>query len=226
MFSSLASRYDLINGFLSFGLDRLWRRTTARELPLPPACRILDICTGTAAMALAFARRQPKALITAVDLSPEMLAIAARKIAAKHLEKNILLAEGDALNLPFADNSFDISVMGFGLRNLADARQSILEMKRVTKTSGHILVLEFSPVPGAMGPLRFYLRKILPAAGALLSGQKGPYEYLASSIENFLTPEEMRGLLKESGFENVVTKPLTGRVACLSCGRKTSHASC
>lgn len=218
MFSAIACRYDLANRVLSLWQDIRWRRLAAISAPLKPGARVLDICTGTADTALAFALREPAASITAVDLSKDMLAVAAKKIRARGFEKNIHLQQADALRLPFSDNSFDICVTSFGLRNLKNAGAGLREMKRVTKKNGHILILEFFP---ATKPLvRFYLRRIVPWLGAALTGRRNPYLYLVSSIQRFLTPEKCRDLIQECGFENIILKPLSSHIAWIFCAKK------
>lgn len=193
-------------------MDPVWRHKTASELPLRPGDKILDICTGTADLALAFANEQPRCSVTAIDISKEMLELADLKIRSKNADNRIELLQADALDLPFPESSFDVCGIAFGLRNLGDLKKGLAEMRRVTKNKGHILILEFSPVPKdlANAPVRFYLKRLVPAIGKLVSKNKKAYKYLSASIQSFLSPKKMKILIEECGFCHVTAKPLMG----------------
>ncbi|UBV42363.1 bifunctional demethylmenaquinone methyltransferase/2-methoxy-6-polyprenyl-1,4-benzoquinol methylase UbiE [Deinococcus taeanensis] len=200
MFASIAPRYDLLNRVLSLGVDRGWRRAAAQEaLALHPA-RVLDVATGTADFALELKRRAPQAEVTGSDFVPEMLAIGREKARARHL--HIALEEGDALNLPYPDGSFDTVTCAFGFRNFADYARGLAEFHRVLAPGGRAVILEFPPpAPGVFGQVfRFYFQHVLPRVGGLISGNAGAYSYLPESVLAFPNPERLAQLMRASGF--------------------------
>jgi demethylmenaquinone methyltransferase / 2-methoxy-6-polyprenyl-1,4-benzoquinol methylase len=175
---------------------------------------VLDLATGSGDLALAIQRRLPEATIIAADFSPEMLSVAQRK----GVRKPVL---ADALRLPFPDESFDCVTVAFGLRNMADWSLALREMSRVLRSSGHLLVLDFSlPV----GPLRlvyrFYLHRCLPVLASLVTGQKAAYDYLGGSIEKFPSGDEMVRLIEQNGFALASAHPLTGGIATIYTAQK------
>ncbi len=222
MFSAIARRYDMLNKILSGGLDKTWRLKTARAADPSPGCRVLDICTGTADLALSFSEIQPHSRITGIDLSPEMLEIGMAKINAKRCRPQIFLGRGNAMDLPFEDSSFDITATAFGLRNIPDCRKGLQEMKRVTKTGGRILILEFAPP--RQGPwaamLGGYLRHVVPKIGSWLGHSFQAYAYLSSSILSFFAPAKLCQIIKETDLNEISSQPLTGGIAYLYQARK------
>ena len=219
MFASIAPRYDLLNRVLSLGVDRAWRREAAREaLALNPQ-RILDVATGTGDFALELKARAPHAEVVGSDFVPEMLDIAREKARGRHLE--LRLEEGDALNLPYPDGSFDAVTCAFGFRNFADYARGLSEMWRVLAPGGRLVILEFPPPrPGLFGALfRFYFRQILPRVGALVSGNAGAYTYLPESVLAFPGPERLAGLMHATGFRTRF-RLLTFGIAAIHVGDK------
>ena len=225
MFGAIASRYDFLNHFLSANVDRRWRQNCVREiekrvsLPLP---KILDIGCGTADLSLAFSRLGP---VFGCDFCHPMLQIGAAKIAAnkpveEDASKQVSLLEADALVLPFSDNSFDIAVSAFVLRNLVDIDQGFREMRRVLKPGGVMGVLEFGmPSASCLAPLyRWYFLRILPKLGRVISGVDGPYGYLPTSVQGFLPVEDLKSKAEQAGFVNVEYKRLTAGIAILLIG--------
>jgi demethylmenaquinone methyltransferase / 2-methoxy-6-polyprenyl-1,4-benzoquinol methylase len=202
MFDGIARRYDLLNRVMSLGLDRGWRRRTARALALAPGDRVLDLATGTADLAIAVARRWPQTAVVGVDPSAAMLARGAAKVARAGLADRVQLERGDALALSFADRSFAAVTIAFGLRNLPDRRRALAEMARVTRPGGRVAVLELSePRRGLLAaPARLYIHRIVPLLGALLSGAAA-YRYLQESIAAFPPPEEVVDMLRAAGLE-------------------------
>lgn len=200
MFAAIAPRYDLLNRVLSLGVDRAWRREAAREaLALTPA-RILDVATGTGDFALELKARAPGAEVVGSDFVPGMLTLAREKARARHLE--VRLEEGDALNLPYPDGSFDAVTCAFGFRNFADYARGLAEMWRVLTPTGRLVILEFPPPrPGPFGRLfRLYFQHVLPRIGALVSGNAGAYTYLPESVLAFPDPERLSQLMRATGF--------------------------
>lgn len=222
MFSSIAPRYDLLNHLLSFSVDRLWWRRTAREFAPILArtdARVLDLCCGTGDMAFALRRQADKAkpLLLGVDFSHPMLQRAARKSAGTALR----WAEADALHLPLPDASFDLVTAAFGFRNLADYDAGLREIARVLRPGGETGILDFGEPRGFVGiGYRFYFRRILPKIGTVISGVKGPYQYLPASVERFPAPEEMLQRMRAAGFREATWRPYTFGIAGLYRGRK------
>ena len=206
-FSRIADRYVLTNHVLSLGTDILWRKKVGRIVAAWKPERILDVATGTGDLALEMQRRCPTAQVTGSDFCPEMLAY-----AAEDGVKETVVA--DALNMPFADDTYDVLTVAFGLRNMASWPDALKEMHRVIKPGGHLLVLDFSLPTGVFRkPYRFYLNKVLPKIAGLLTGEGDAYEYLAGTIEEFPSGPEMIELIEENGFRNGEAKLLSFGVA-------------
>lgn len=209
MFDRIASRYDLANHLLSGGVDFVWRWRAAELVRQWQPRRVLDLATGSGDLALAIARRLPNAEITGADFSEEMLAVARSKGLARTVA-------ADAMQLPFADQSFDCVTVAFGLRNMADWGAALREMSRVLTVGGHVLVLDFSIPPGALRPFyRLYLHGCLPLLAGIVTGQKNAYEYLGASIEKFPSGESMLRLIESNGFRDARAIPLTGGIATI-----------
>jgi demethylmenaquinone methyltransferase/2-methoxy-6-polyprenyl-1,4-benzoquinol methylase len=230
MFTSIAPRYDLLNHVLSFNIDRLWWRRTARifaPILAQPGARILDCCCGTGDMAFALGKQagNGRPQLLGADFSHAML----RRAQSKSLENasqngNTAIPcwiEADALCLPFPDQHFNLLTSAFGFRNLADYDAGLREIVRVLKTGGECGILDFSEPKGLIGHLyRIYFRHILPRVGTMLSGVRGPYAYLPSSVERFPQPQEMLDRMQRAGFREVSWTPYTFGIAGLYRGRK------
>jgi len=228
MFTRIAPRYDFLNHLLSFSLDHLWRRRTARrfaEILRRPEARVLDVCCGTGDLALALDRLRPRAVpgaaipraIVGSDFVEPMLTRAREKAgeAARPLE----FAAADALRLPFAGASFDLLTTAFGFRNLANYEDGLREFARVLKPGGEVGILEFTEPSGAMGGLfRFYFRRILPRIGGAISGNSEAYRYLPGSVAKFPSPPELSALMVRTGFTNV-------RIASWNFGSVVLHSA-
>jgi len=217
MFTSIASRYDLLNHVLSANVDRLWRRALVHFANVASGEAILDVATGTADVAIAFARQSVAGPICGIDLSTGMLKIGREKVDRADLDGRIELIEGDALDLPYEDGTFDVVTVAFGLRNLPDYAAGVAEMTRVLKPGGRLLVLEFFPPRGGLflRAYKLYLGSVVPIAGRVISGSKEAYRYLASSIEHFITHDEMRSMMQAQGLDPVETRRLTGGIATI-----------
>ncbi|HLZ49777.1 MAG TPA: bifunctional demethylmenaquinone methyltransferase/2-methoxy-6-polyprenyl-1,4-benzoquinol methylase UbiE [Candidatus Acidoferrum sp.] len=209
MFSQIAPRYDLLNHLLSFQLDRIWRKRTAKLLrPVLEQgdARVLDLCCGTGDLAITIARRYKVDLIGA-DFARTMLTRAREKSVSLHSPtpaplRPIQLVEADALRLPFADNSFNLVTSAFGFRNLANYEAGLCEIHRVLKPGGTIAILEFTEPPDTfLGNIyRWYFRRVLPRIGAILSGDSAAYTYLPNSVSRFFRPAELSSLMSAAGF--------------------------
>ncbi|MGB0679884.1 MAG: bifunctional demethylmenaquinone methyltransferase/2-methoxy-6-polyprenyl-1,4-benzoquinol methylase UbiE [Polyangiales bacterium] len=201
MFDAIARRYDLLNRLLSFGLDRGWRRATARALGLTAGARVLDLATGTADLAITVAERYPDAAVLGSDPSAQMLAQAANKVQLKGLHHRVTLQQGEAEALPFADHSFDAVTIAFGIRNVPNRLQALSQMRRVTRPGGRVAVLELSePERGLLARLaRWHLRVLVPRLGAWLSGAR-EYRYLERSVAAFPAPAGFEALMRQAGL--------------------------
>jgi demethylmenaquinone methyltransferase / 2-methoxy-6-polyprenyl-1,4-benzoquinol methylase len=200
MFASIAHRYDLLNRVLSLGVDKGWRRAAAQEALLLHPHDLLDVATGTADFALELKRRSPDTSVIGSDFVPQMLDIGRVKATAQHLD--IRLEEGDALNLPYPDASFDTVTCAFGFRNFSDYARGLAEFWRVLRPGGRCVILEFPPpAPGLFGSVfRFYFQHVLPRIGGLISGNAGAYTYLPESVLAFPAPGKLANLMIATGF--------------------------
>lgn len=209
MFGRIAPRYDLLNRLLSLRLDVLWRRRVARRFRAVltrPNANVLDLCCGTGDLGLTFAREAGDAgsKIIGADFVHEMLTRAHEKGKASG-DARPRFIEADALNLPFADSSFNLVAAAFGFRNLANYSAGFQEIKRILRPGGNAAILEFAEPKGAMlsGLFQFYFHRILPALGGIISGNRKAYGYLPTSVSGYPAPEEVAGLMKSSGFSDV-----------------------
>jgi demethylmenaquinone methyltransferase/2-methoxy-6-polyprenyl-1,4-benzoquinol methylase len=222
MFDKIAFRYDLLNHFLSFGIDRSWRRKAIRIIAKTHKNpKILDVATGTGDLAIAAMRLDP-VHITGIDISAKMIEIGRAKIRRKNLSGKIELTEGDSEKIPFEDNSFDASIVAFGVRNFADPLKGLSEMARVVRTGGLILVLEFSkPRNFPFRQLYFlYFRFIMPLIGRIISGDREAYRYLHDSVMQFPDNDQFIDLMNKAGVGYVRQTKLTGGIASIYTGLK------
>jgi demethylmenaquinone methyltransferase / 2-methoxy-6-polyprenyl-1,4-benzoquinol methylase len=222
MFDSIAWRYDFLNHFLSFGIDRVWRRRAIRIISRHYRNpEILDVATGTGDLAITAMRINPSK-ITGIDISQNMLEIGREKILKKGLSDKINLIQGDSENMPFGDGLFDVAMVAFGVRNFSDPLKGLTEMNRVTRNDGMILVLEFSKPSGFLFRTiyNFYFRNILPFVGKMFSKDKSAYSYLPDSVFKFPDNEEFLELLRKAGFSETRQVKLTGGVSSIYTGVK------
>ncbi len=217
MFSDIAPTYDLLNGVLSFGVDKRWRAQAARAAlaGVPVGGTVLDVATGTGDLALALKRARPDVRVVGADFAAPMLELAGRKAAARGVELELVQADGT--RLPFESASFDAVTIAYGLRNFADPDAGLREFRRVLKSAGRLVVLEFPPPPkGVFGTLfRWYFTKVLPRLGALVSGEARAYSYLPESVLAFFTPETLAAHLRAAGFGAVEYRLQTLGVSAL-----------
>ena len=223
MFDRIAHRYDLLNRLLSFGQDVVWRNKLAKHLKNKPDQQILDLATGTADVLLSIYKKSN--LINkgiGIDLAEKMLDIGTQKIARHNLENKLTLEIGDASEIPYPDNSFDVVSIAFGIRNLTDTEKRLREMYRVLGSGGRALILEFSlPENRFFRSLYlFYFRKILPVFGSIISGDSYAYRYLNQTVETFPFGEDFLKLMKSAGFSDVKATPLTFGIATIYQGDK------
>ena len=202
MFARIAPCYDLVNRSMSWGQDNWWRRV-AVSLACPGRGRVLDVATGTGDMALELARHTDS--VVGLDLCQEMLSRGRTKTEKKGLRSSVDFIVGDALALPFGDNSFDCALNGFALRNVSDINLFLSELRRVVKPGGRVVCLELvRPASGMIGAFyRFYLNRIVPVLGRWLSGDGKAYRYLPDSVGSFLSVAEFQKMMEGVGFRQV-----------------------
>ena len=215
MFNNIAKNYDFLNHTLSLGMDNVWRKKAILEIKNNPK-NILDIATGTADFAIA-AAKHTKAKITGIDISQEMLNIGTKKIKEKKLNNRIILENADSEDLPFKNNSFDAITEGFGVRNFENLNKGLIEMKRVLKEGGTMVVLE--PTIPKYFPLKqlykLYFHQILPTFGTWISKDKSAYKYLPDSVDVFPSGNDFVNQLKKLGFTKCKYLPLSFGIVSL-----------
>jgi demethylmenaquinone methyltransferase/2-methoxy-6-polyprenyl-1,4-benzoquinol methylase len=223
MFSSIATRYDLLNHVLSFGLDYGWRRRAAMETKRADCQSLLDVCTGTGDMAIELCRVwNGNAMIEGIDLSKELLNIGKEKARRAGLDNRITFREGNAEQLLYRDEQFDAVTITFGLRNIQDRSKALKEFYRVTKSGGCFVCLEFSqPTNSFFKKLySFYLLKLVPIISLFLGSDPGAYRYLGSTIQDFPAPNALATLIDSAGWRNIVHCKLGGGIVAIHTAEK------
>ncbi|RJQ50105.1 MAG: ubiquinone/menaquinone biosynthesis methyltransferase [Desulfobacteraceae bacterium] len=224
-FDAIARRYDLADTLLSFGLHALWRRTALRPLALKNGHRILDLCGGTGAFADRIAKASSGGMTVVCDLNRAMM-LAGR--GSRTWKRGIIQwVQGDAENLGFSASSFDVVTVGFGVRNLVDLQKGLIEIRRILKEGGALVILEFSvPVSPPIRRLyHFYSFKIIPMMAKALTGEEAPFRYLAESIRVFPPPEGVSTAMESAGFSAVVFRRLTNGIVTVYYGTKRGSGS-
>ncbi len=212
MFNAIAGNYDFLNRLLSAGIDQRWRKLAIRSLQLSGRERVLDLCTGTADLAIAALDASPGAArVVGVDFAGEMLRVGLQKSRARELTPRLTLVRGDAANIPAASGSVNAVTVAFGIRNVQDTQQACNEMFRVLAPGGRVAVLEFAipTTPGVRAAYLFYFNQVLPRIGTLISKHNAAYGYLPASVGAFATPGEFMTILRQSGFGDITAVPLT-----------------
>jgi len=211
MFDSIAPRYDLLNRVLSVGLDQRWRKRAVEALQLDRDARVLDLCTGTADLALAAVARYPDASVVGVDFSGAMLERGHVKVRRDALQRRIQLVRGDATRIPLADASCQAATIGFGIRNVAQPDAALAELARVMAPGARLAILEFGEprIPGIRTLYTWYFRYVLPAIGRRVSKHQSAYSYLPASVGTFPAPAEFARTIESHGFVTVRAVPLT-----------------
>jgi demethylmenaquinone methyltransferase/2-methoxy-6-polyprenyl-1,4-benzoquinol methylase len=211
MFDAIAPRYDLLNRVLSAGLDRRWRDQAVDALELRAGATVLDLCTGTADLAVATVRRVPGASVLGVDFSREMLRRGLSKVGTLGLASRIRLVRGDAARIPVRDASCDGATVAFGIRNVAEPGKALVELARVLRPGGRLAILEFGQprVPGIRTLYAWYFRYLLPLVGRMVSKHQSAYSYLPASVGTFPPPGEFLQMCESSGFTNARAVSLT-----------------
>jgi demethylmenaquinone methyltransferase / 2-methoxy-6-polyprenyl-1,4-benzoquinol methylase len=225
MFDAVAGRYDLMNDLLSMGQVRLWRRTVARIVAARPGDRVLDLAAGTGTSAVSFAASGADCV--ACDFSLGMLRVGNARLAVQDPQRvrtrgRVSFAAGDALRLPFRDESFDVVTISFGLRNVQGVSQALTEMRRVTRPGGRLVICEFSRI--TIDPVdklyRRYLTGVLPAIARRVARNPEAYEYLADSIRDWPGQQELADLIRSAGWSSVRWRDLTAGVVAVHVARR------
>lgn len=222
MFNKIAPYYDFLNRLLSLGIDTIWRKKAIDQLKNEQPKFILDVATGTADVALETVKRLHPHKIIGIDISTEMLEIGRKKISKRGLDTVITLQEGDSENLPFADNTFDAITVAFGVRNFENLEKGLLEMRRVLKTNGKLVVLEFSKP--SIFPIKqlfnLYFKYLLPLIGRLTSKDPRAYQYLYESVQAFPDGNDFVNILSKTGYKSNQCIPLTLGICSIYSGQK------
>lgn len=223
MFAGIAGRYDLLNHVLSLNIDKRWRRKVRAEIQTildDKDALVLDVACGTGDLSLEL-DRGASAKVIGTDFCRPMLAVAREKNTIENT--HIPYVEADAMDLSFADESFDALTIAFGLRNLANFSKGLKELLRVIKPGGKIVILEFSSpiVPGFRQLFNFYFAKILPRIGGAVSGSRGAYEYLPDSVSKFPDQKALAAMMERTGCSEIKFQNLTGGIAAIHTGTKS-----
>ncbi|WP_055110092.1 demethylmenaquinone methyltransferase [Paenibacillus ihumii] len=221
VFESIAPKYDRMNDIISFRRHKAWRKFTMAKMKMSPEDTAIDLCCGTCDWTISMAQTSG-GHITGLDFSENMLQFGRRKVVESGLEDRITLVQGNAMALPFEDNTFHYATIGFGLRNVPDLHQVLREMKRVVKPGGMVVCLELSKPTWQpfKGIYYFYFNKVLPLLGKLFAKRYEQYKWLPDSLTAFPGREELAQIFRDIGLKNVEAYPLTGGVVALHIGTK------
>ena len=223
VFDSVASRYDIMNDMMSFGVHRLWKRFTVEVSALRPGQQVLDLAGGTGDLTALMAKRVGQTgRVVISDINGSMLGVGRERLVDKGIVGNVEYVQANAEVLPFPDNYFDCVTIGFGLRNVTDKDKALRAMFRVLKPGGKLLILEFSKptMPLLSRAYDLYSFKLLPMMGKLIADDPDSYRYLAESIRMHPDQETLLGMMQDAGFERCDYYNLTGGVVALHKGYK------
>jgi demethylmenaquinone methyltransferase/2-methoxy-6-polyprenyl-1,4-benzoquinol methylase len=225
MFDAIAGRYDFLNHFLSAGIDRRWRKRAIQSLALTGREWVLDVCTGTADLAIAARTARPPARrVIGIDFAAAMLGIGRQKLRRRSLDGSIALVRGDATRVPVRDGSVDAVIVAFGIRNVEHMRAACDEMYRVLAPGGRAAILEFAvpTMPVVRPAYLWYFNNVVPRIGRTLSRHEAAYDYLPASVGAFAAPDEFVTILRQSGFSDISAVPLTFGIVFLYTARRGS----
>jgi demethylmenaquinone methyltransferase/2-methoxy-6-polyprenyl-1,4-benzoquinol methylase len=223
IFSTITGRYDFLNHFLSLRRDIVWRRFAIKKMVFFKTKRFLDIACGTGDLSINACLKNHDVSVTGVDLVYPMVKAADDKAKKKNLSGRLNLIQGNAIQLPFGENSFDVTAMAFGIRNIPQKAEALKEMLRVTVPGGQIMILEMTFIQNRFFKLFYYiyLNFLLPLMAKIFSKNAAAYHYLADSIMNFPSPEEFAAIMQDAGISEIKIYPLTFGITCLYVGEKT-----
>ncbi len=222
VFSSVASKYDVMNDVMSMGIHRVWKDAMMDWLAPRPDQQLLDVAGGTGDIAFRFLKRAGRGHATVLDLTEPMLIEGRKRAEAEQMEASLDWVVGDAMALPFEDNSFDVYTISFGIRNVTRPQEALNEAFRVLRPGGRLMVLEFSqlPNPAMQAAYDAYSFNVIPPMGQLIAGDRDSYQYLVESIRKFPDQETFLSMVQTAGFENAKFRNLSMGIACLHSGWK------
>ncbi|MEO9822104.1 MAG: bifunctional demethylmenaquinone methyltransferase/2-methoxy-6-polyprenyl-1,4-benzoquinol methylase UbiE [Paracoccaceae bacterium] len=222
VFSSVASRYDVMNDVMSMGIHRIWKDAMMDWLAPRAGQKLLDVAGGTGDISFRFLKRAGHAHATVLDLTEPMLIEGRKRAEAERMADSLDWVVGDAMALPFDNNSFDVYTISFGIRNVTRPQEALNEAYRVLKPGGRLMVLEFSQIPndGLQKLYDMYSFNVIPQMGKMIANDRDSYQYLVESIRNFPDQDTFLGMLQSAGFENAKYRNMTMGVACLHSGWK------
>lgn len=222
VFTSVASKYDVMNDAMSMGIHRIWKDAMMDWLAPRPGQRLLDVAGGTGDISFRFLERAGEGHSTVLDLTESMLVEGRKRAEAAAMSESLDWVVGDAMTLPFADNTFDVYTISFGIRNVTRPQEALNEAYRVLKPGGRLMVLEFSQIPNDMMQKAYdlYSFNVIPRMGQAIAGDRDSYQYLVESIRKFPDQETFLSMVRTAGFENAKYRNLTMGIACLHSGWK------
>ena len=222
IFNSVASKYDIMNDVMSLGIHRIWKEAMMDWLAPKPGQKLLDVAGGTGDVSFKFLKRSGSGHATVLDITENMLIEGRRRAEPDQILDSLDWIVGDAMFLPFADNSFDVYTISFGIRNVTQPQEALNEAFRVLRPGGRLMVLEFSqiPVPLAQKAYDLYSFNVIPTMGKLITNDRSSYQYLVESIRKFPDQETFISMLQQAGFENTGYRNLSLGIAALHSGWK------
>ncbi len=222
VFNSVASKYDVMNDVMSMGIHRVWKDAMMDWLAPRPGQRLLDVAGGTGDISFRFLKRAGYGHATVLDLTEPMLVEGRQRAEAGQMSDSLNWVVGDAMSLPFEDNTFDVYTISFGIRNVTRPQEALNEAYRVLKPGGRLMVLEFSQLPndGLQKLYDLYSFNVIPRMGKLIANDYDSYQYLVESIRNFPDQETFLGMVRTAGFENAKYRNLSMGIAALHSGWK------
>ncbi|MGD9917172.1 MAG: bifunctional demethylmenaquinone methyltransferase/2-methoxy-6-polyprenyl-1,4-benzoquinol methylase UbiE [Paenirhodobacter sp.] len=222
VFSRVASKYDIMNDLMSLGIHRIWKDAMMDWLAPRPGQKLLDVAGGTGDVAFRFLKRAPGATATVCDMTESMLIEGQKRAEAEDMAERLSWVVGDAMALPFEDNTFDVYTISFGIRNVTRIPDALREAYRVLRPGGRIMVLEFSQIPNEMLQSLYdaYSFNVIPVMGKVVANDRDSYQYLVESIRKFPTQEIFASMIREAGFDQVKYRNLSMGIAALHSGWK------
>ncbi len=222
VFGSVANKYDIMNDVMSVGIHRLWKDAMMDWLAPHPGQRLLDVAGGTGDISFRFLKRAGSGHATVLDLTEPMLVEGRKRAEAGQMADQLDWVVGDAMALPFDNNTFDVYTISFGIRNVTRPQEALSEAYRVLRPGGRLMVLEFSQIPNDLMQWAYdrYSFNVIPKMGKMIANDADSYQYLVESIRKFPDQETFLGMVKTAGFENAKFRNLTMGIACLHSGWK------
>ncbi|MEL7203018.1 MAG: bifunctional demethylmenaquinone methyltransferase/2-methoxy-6-polyprenyl-1,4-benzoquinol methylase UbiE [Pseudomonadota bacterium] len=222
VFSNVASKYDIMNDVMSVGIHRLWKDAMMDWLAPRDGQRLLDVAGGTGDIAFRFLKRAPSATAVVTDMTEQMLVEGQKRAEAEAFAQKLTWVTGDAMALPFEDNSFDVYTISFGIRNVTRIEDALKEAWRVLRPGGRLMVLEFSQLPndGLQKLYDLYSFNVIPRMGQVIAGDRDSYQYLVESIRKFPEQERFSSMIRAAGFDQVKYRNLSMGIAALHSGWK------